>query len=126
MPLRAAPLWADRGDRRATSDEDNKVVVRRLADAVNSGKLATVDAVLATDYVRHDPSDLLREAGVQQHKPAFARIRRAFPIVHWTIEELLFFKLKPSQEPKQLPYINRIDWALTLFRLANPILCRGE
>lgn len=68
---------------------DNRAVVRRLAAAVNGGNLYAVDEVFARDYVRDDPSDLLREAGVKEYKQAFARIRRAFPDARWTIDELL-------------------------------------
>ena len=71
------------------STEDNKAVVLRLAHAVNSGNLDAVDEVFTTDYVRHDPYDLIRDAGVQEYKQAFARIHHAFPDAHWTVEELL-------------------------------------
>lgn len=71
------------------STEDNKAIVRRLADAVNLGTLDAVDEVFATDYVRQNPSELLREAGVQEYKQASGGILRAFPDAHWIIEELL-------------------------------------
>lgn len=71
------------------SSDGNKALVRRLAKAINSGNLEAVDEILAPDYVRHDPTALLREAGVEEYKKAFRTVRKAFPDAEWTIEELL-------------------------------------
>lgn len=71
------------------SPEGNKNILRRLSEALNSGNLDAIDNIFAPDYVRHDPSSLLREAGVAQYKETFARVRRAFPDAHWKIEDLL-------------------------------------
>jgi steroid delta-isomerase-like uncharacterized protein len=56
---------------------------------MNAGQLDAVNQIFAPGYVRHDPSDLLHEAGVEEYKAAFAKIRRAFPDALWTIEDLL-------------------------------------
>lgn len=69
--------------------EEQKEIIRHLARVINSGHLDELDQILAPDYVRHDPNPLLKEAGRDQYKQAFARIRRAFPDATWTIEELL-------------------------------------
>ena len=45
------------------SAEENKAVIRRLAEAVNKGNLDAVDEIFAPDYVRHDPSALLGNVG---------------------------------------------------------------
>lgn len=71
------------------NSEENKAVVRRLAQAVNSGELQELDNVLAPDYVRHDPNPLLENVGREEYKEAFSRLRAAFPDAQWTIEELL-------------------------------------
>jgi predicted ester cyclase len=71
------------------SGEEHKAVLRRLAQALNSCDLDGVDEVFAPDYVRHDPSDLLHDAGVEEYKEAFSGVLRAFPDAHWAIEELL-------------------------------------
>jgi steroid delta-isomerase-like uncharacterized protein len=69
--------------------EGSKAILRRLVELLNEGELDAVDQIFAPDYVRHDPSDLLHEVGVEEYKAAFARLRRAFPDAHWTIEDLL-------------------------------------
>ena len=71
------------------SSEANKAVVRRLADVINSGEFARLDSVLAPNYVRHDPNPLLAEAGREEYKAAFSRLRNAFPDARWNLEELL-------------------------------------
>jgi steroid delta-isomerase-like uncharacterized protein len=106
------------------SGQSNKEVLIRLADALNTRNLDSVDDVFAPDYVRHDPSDLLREAGVKEYKQAFGTILTAFPDAHWTTEELLedgdriigrwtftgtqtgpFFNLPPSGKKVTYPII---------------------
>jgi predicted ester cyclase len=67
----------------------NKDLLRRLQQALNEGRLDAIDDIFAPSYVRHDPSGLLKNVGVQEYKQAFAAIRRAFPDAHWTVDELL-------------------------------------
>jgi predicted ester cyclase len=69
--------------------EANKRVVRRLAQAVNSGELDELDDVLAPHYVRHDPNPLMKDVGRKEYKEAFRRLRQAFPDAEWTLEDLL-------------------------------------
>ena len=106
------------------SVEGNKEVIRRLAEAVNNRNLDAIDDIMAPNYIRHDPSDLLKDAGIQEYKQAFSRILNAFPDAHWTIEELLedgdkvigrwtfrgthkgyFFNLPPSSREVTYPII---------------------
>ncbi len=43
------------------STEENKALLRRLYEEVwNQGNMATVDELLAADYVLHDPAHLVR------------------------------------------------------------------
>jgi steroid delta-isomerase-like uncharacterized protein len=71
------------------SGESKKAIIRRLVALLNEGKLDALDHIFAPDYVRHDPSDLLREVGVAEYRAAFAKLRQAFPDAHWMIEDLL-------------------------------------
>jgi len=48
-----------------------------------------VDSVLASNYIRHDPNPLLKDAGRKEYKDAFTRLRNAFPDAVWTLEEVL-------------------------------------
>lgn len=71
------------------SIEAKKAVVRRLAQVVNAGNLDQLDDVLASNYVRHDPNPLLKDAGRKEYKEAFTKLREAFPDAKWTLEEIL-------------------------------------
>ena len=68
------------------STEENKVLLRRLFEEVwNQGNLATVDELLATDYVLHDPAHLVH--GPEGFKAYVSAFRAAFPDMHATIED---------------------------------------
>ncbi len=69
--------------------EENKRVVQRVAQAINSGHLEDLDSVLSPSYVRHDPNPLMKDIGREQYKQAFIRLRTAFPDAKRTIEDLL-------------------------------------
>jgi len=69
--------------------QSNMDVVRRLGELLNARDLDAVDEIFAPGYVRHDPSDLLRDAGVQEYKKGFGHILRAFPDARWTLEDML-------------------------------------
>jgi steroid delta-isomerase-like uncharacterized protein len=71
------------------SIEENKQVVRRLVQIVNSGNLDQLNDILASDYVRHDPNPLLKDVGRKEYKEAFTKLREAFPDAKWTLEEIL-------------------------------------
>jgi predicted SnoaL-like aldol condensation-catalyzing enzyme len=64
---------------RFMSTEENKVLLRRLFEEVwNQGNLATVDELLAADYVLHDPAQLIR--GPEGFKAYVSAFRAAFPL----------------------------------------------
>ena len=69
--------------------DDNKAVIHKLAQAINSGDLASLDNVLAPNYIRHDPNPLMKDIGREEYKQAFRRLRSAFPDAQWRVEELL-------------------------------------
>lgn len=69
--------------------EENKEVVRRLAQVSNSGNLDQLHDILAPNYIRHDPNPLLKDVGREEYKEAFTRVRKAFPDAEWTLEEVL-------------------------------------
>jgi predicted ester cyclase len=71
------------------SIEQNKAVIHRLRDAINAGDFDTLDNILAPNYVRHDPNPLFADAGREQYKQAFRRVRGAFSDAHWTLDDLL-------------------------------------
>jgi predicted ester cyclase len=71
------------------STEENKAVIRRLAQVLNADNLDQLDDILAPNYIRHDPNPLLKDVGREEYKEAFAKLRGAFSDAKWTPEEIL-------------------------------------
>lgn len=69
--------------------EENKEIIRHLAQIINSGNFDELNEVLAPTYVRHDPNPLMKDIGREEYKQAFLRLRNAFPDAHWKLEEIL-------------------------------------
>lgn len=68
--------------------EQNRRLVRRTFDEVyNQGNLALVDELVAHDFVIHSPSAEIH--GPANTKQYVAMLRRAFPDLHFTIEDQL-------------------------------------
>lgn len=68
------------------STEENKALLRRLYEEVwNQGNMATVDELLATDYVLHDPAHLV--CGPEGFKAYVSAFRAAFPDLHAIVED---------------------------------------
>ncbi len=71
---------------RFKSTEENKALMRRLYEEVwSQGNLATIDELLAPDYVLHDPAHLVR--GPEGFKAYVSAFRAAFPDLHATVED---------------------------------------
>jgi steroid delta-isomerase-like uncharacterized protein len=68
--------------------EENKEIVRRvIEEIVNEGKLSLVDEVLASDYIYHFPTHDIN--GPEGFKEFVTSMRKAFPDLHVTIEDLI-------------------------------------
>jgi steroid delta-isomerase-like uncharacterized protein len=70
-----------------STPEQNKQLIYRLpTEALNQGSLAAVDAVVAPDALDHSapPGFPAGREGWKQYIPAF---RKAFPDLHYTIEQ---------------------------------------
>ncbi len=72
------------------STEENKAVVRRLIEALNehvwpTGDFTAADALIAPQYVYHDPANPI--TGREGFHQLIATYRRAFPDTRFTIEE---------------------------------------
>lgn len=59
--------------------EENKDVVRRLAQVINSENLDQLDEILAPNYIRHDPNPLLKDVGRKEYKEAFIKSTKSIP-----------------------------------------------
>ena len=69
--------------------EENKAVVRRAFEEVaNEGDMATVDEIIAPEYVRHDLAGGPDAAGPEGVKRLITGLRAAFPDIKTTIEDI--------------------------------------
>ena len=70
------------------SKESNIEAQQRFGEAVNSGQLGILDALVAPDSVDHDPAPG-QGAGPQGYKDFFGEMRTAFPDLHIEVEQLV-------------------------------------
>jgi len=69
---------------------DDITAVRRLIqEAFNEGRLETVDEVVASTFVGHDPALPEPIHGIEAEKDLIAGYRRAFPDLSITIDEVI-------------------------------------
>jgi steroid delta-isomerase-like uncharacterized protein len=68
--------------------EQNKAVITRLVDFINTGNLAIVDEVVAPDYVEHDPFPG-QQPGREGLKAVILMTRDAFPDLEWVMDEMV-------------------------------------
>jgi ketosteroid isomerase-like protein len=59
-------------------------LVRRYAEIVTSGDLATLDTILAPDFVQHRPTG--PEAGLERMRAFVASVRRELPDLELSVE----------------------------------------
>ncbi len=69
--------------------EANKALVRRYVEGViNKGNFALVDEIFSADTISHGP-EFPELRGREAKKQYFVSVRRAFPDVHFTVDELI-------------------------------------
>ncbi len=73
-------------------ETSNKTTVRRLLDAANAGDVEliskTIDELVEPDAKIHTPLPI-EATGAQLQKEVFARLLRAYPDLHITVEDLI-------------------------------------
>jgi len=70
--------------------QDGRTIARRYFEEVwNQGKVDVLDELLAPEYINHTPSTGRPPAGPAGLKPIVLAIRRAFPDLHYTIEDVI-------------------------------------
>lgn len=70
------------------SAEENKAKVRRVLDAINTGKLDKIDELIASDYVYHSPgSPEMR--GPEGFRQLVSMYRTAFPDLSMVVEDIV-------------------------------------
>ena len=67
--------------------EENKAIIRKVIDAVNSQNLASLDKLIATDFVYHTPTQRIQ--GLEVMKQGVREELRSFPDLHVTIEDIM-------------------------------------
>lgn len=70
------------------STEDNKALFRRLLGLMENGDLDTVDQVITSNWVNHDPS-MPPLAGYEGFKQLAMIFRSGFPGMHTEIEDII-------------------------------------
>ena len=74
------------------SDENDRtcaVIVRYYDEIWNQGRLDVCDELIASDYVNHSAPLPALPPGPEGLKQTVAAVRRAFPDVHYTIEDMV-------------------------------------
>ena len=75
---------------RSTAAADGNTLARRYFEEVwNRGMVEVLDELLAPDYVNHTPSFGSPPPGPGGLKPIVLAMRRAFPDLHFTIEDVV-------------------------------------
>lgn len=70
--------------------QQNKTIVQRYFGEVwNQGKLAVLDELLDPAYINHTPSVPNPPVGPEGLKPIVAAIRKAFPDLHYELQDLI-------------------------------------
>ena len=65
--------------------EENKAIVRRFIETLNSRNLDELDTLMASDYVHHT----LQMRGLENYKKLQSRHFKSFPDFHETIEDII-------------------------------------
>jgi steroid delta-isomerase-like uncharacterized protein len=67
--------------------EENKAIIRRLADVWNKGDISVLDEIVAVDYIAHNPTgDVM---GLEGFKKEAKMYRTVFPDLNFTIEDIV-------------------------------------
>ena len=68
----------------------NKAIVRRYFDEVlSAGNFELIDTLIAANYVSHYPAGYELGGGPEDVRQIVTSVRRAFPNVHFTVDDLI-------------------------------------
>jgi len=73
----------------APAAQNKQIVQRYFTEVWNSGKLDVLDELLDPQYINHTPSTPNPPPGPAGLKPIVAAIRKAFPDLHYEIQDLI-------------------------------------
>jgi putative oxidoreductase len=93
MLVAASLLFTACKDAGTTAADNNKQLVERYYHEVwNNGKVDVLDELLSTDYINHTPSVPNPPKGAGGLKPIVNAIRKGFPDLHYTIQDVIATK----------------------------------
>jgi len=72
-----------------SADSNRTVIVRYVEEIWNQGRLDVIDEIIAPDYVNHSAAIPDAPPGPGGRKPIVAAMRRGFPDLHYTIEDMV-------------------------------------
>lgn len=76
--------------RQSAPGEANKEIIKTYYEQVwNKGRVDLLDDLLSADYINHTPSTPNPPIGAAGLKPIVLAIRRAFPDLHYQIEDII-------------------------------------
>jgi len=67
--------------------EENKTIIRKMIEAINKQNLASLDQLIATDFVYHMPMQQIQ--GLDVMKQGVEEEIQSFPDLHVTIEDII-------------------------------------
>jgi steroid delta-isomerase-like uncharacterized protein len=68
---------------------NQELIVKYFEDVWNKGKLEVLDEIISPDYINHSPGMPNPAPGPEGLKPIVAGIRKAFPDLKYTIENIV-------------------------------------
>ena len=68
--------------------EDQKAIIKRSAEAWNTGDLTIVDKIYAKDFVNHNPLDP-SQSDIDSYKHYITESRKAMPDIHVEIKDMI-------------------------------------
>ena len=68
---------------------NKQLIIRYFEEVWNKGKLELLDEMIAPNYINHNPGMANPSPGPAGLKPIIARIRQAFPDLHYVIENMV-------------------------------------
>lgn len=71
------------------STESNKALIRQLYEAVNTGDLDSLDAIVSDDFIEHEEFPGLPTRGPEAPKAALGMFKAAFPNLEMTADDVL-------------------------------------
>lgn len=72
-----------------TQTNNERIIKRYFEEVWNNGKLDVLDEIISPEYINHNPGIVNPPLGPEGLKPIVAAIRRAFPDLKYTIENMI-------------------------------------